>query len=687
MTAGSAWYEVERTKFLIEEVDTVVNQLASAAGKQGLHIEPEQHQEWSASVGLLKEHLDEKARMIALLKDTLSCPELSTYEHIILEYDFRRRGLRVDCILLGKGIIVVLEFKRSQFTAADRSQVSDYCINFVEFHAETQRVCASEECIVVPLLALTEGVLQKKVLPPGSFHSPPWAAVLREPLLCDRDSLRTALLGALSIRRAQRSISPDRWLEARFSPSSTIIDAAISLYGEHDVSSINAHAAAVELISQCTEGIAQFILKSQKDKNSRIIFVSGAPGAGKTLVGLKLAFDRRFREDAVFVTGNAPLVEVLEESLRKSYRSTRSGIVTSGYAQEHAIQVIRMSTFKIVKAHAFLGKRGNETGSADGRIVVFDEAQRTYKKGRFVARERLKDDEAALILDSLTDSYGPGSVVVALIGHNQVINDGEMGIGAWFKAARTRGWRVAISDHSLSLLDLPDRTAWAQDRLRDVLPVGHLPHSMRFYRNRAIEQWADKVLMESPAEAKAIAERLGQSDDTIWLTRDLSIAKAWVRARRVGDETAGLIASAQARRLAAEGLFVELKPSIAPWILAPSGDIRSSNMLETVQNQYQIQGLEIDYSVVCWDADLRRSGNKWSSFRISGADWQKDSALEIAKNGYRVVLTRARKGMVIFVPKGDLAEEDSTRDPGFYNSIADYLVSCGAVYVIGPEGN
>jgi hypothetical protein len=681
MTAGSAWYEVERARFLSEEVDTVVGHLASAAGKQGLHIEPEQHQEWSASVGLLKEHLDEKARMIALLKETLSSPELSTYEHIILEYDFRRRGLRVDCVLLGKGIIVVIEFKRSQFTAADRSQVSDYCINFIEFHEETKRVCGNEQCIVVPILALTEGVLEKKALPPGSFHNPPWSAVLREPLLCDRDSLKNVLLGALSLRRAQTSISPDCWLQARFSPSSTIIDAAISLYGEHDVSSINAHAAPAELISRCTEGVAKFILESRRDKKSRIIFVSGAPGAGKTLVGLKLAFDRRFRADTVFVTGNAPLVEVLEESLKRSYRSKRSGIVASGYAQEQAIQVIRMSTFKIMKAHAFLGKRGSETGSADGRIVVFDEAQRTYKKGRLVARERLKDDEAALILDSLTNSYGPGAVVVALIGHNQVINDGEMGIGAWFKAATKRGWRVAISDQTLDLLDQPDRTAWTQDRLRDVLPLGHLPHSMRFYRNHAIEQWADKVLTESPAEAKAIAEQLGKSGDSIWLTRDLAIAKGWVRARRVGDETAGLVASAQARRLAAEGLFVELKPNIAPWILAPAGDIRSSNMLETVQNQYQIQGLEIDYSVVCWDADLRRSGNRWASFQISGADWQNDSSLEIAKNGYRVVLTRARKGMVIFVPKGDLAKEDSTRDPDFYESIAEYLLSCGAVYI------
>jgi len=678
----NAWYENARVTFLDDPLDAVVGRLSTAAGKESLHIDLQQQEEWKASVGLLQQHLDEKAEMVRLLKETLTSSDLGDFDHVILEYDFRRRGLRMDCVLLGKGIIAVLEFKRTALMAADRDQVSDYAINLVEFHEETRRVCDSEQCVVVPMLALTSGAA-KRSSNGREFHRSPWNSVVREPLKCDRHSLHEALRAALTLRRGRQAIDPMRWLQSAFSPSSTIIDAAISLYGQHDVSSIKAHAAPIDLINRCTEEVASSIQSTLSKKQNRVIFVSGAPGAGKTLVGLKLAFDPRFQREAVFVTGNAPLVDVLSESLKRSYRSKKSKLVISGYAREQAMPVIRMSTFKIVKAHAFLGERGKSTGSADGRIVIFDEAQRTYEEGRPVLRKKLERDEALLILNSLERSYGPGAVVVALVGHNQAINRGELGITAWFKAAKECGWQISIADETLEHSEI-DSSKWPILESREKLRTGHLPHSLRFYRNRDIEKWTHHVLSDQPAEASAIARRL-QNSDTIWLTRNLDGAKAWVRENRVGDETAGIIASGQARRLAAEGLFVDLKPGIAHWILAPSGDIRSSNMLETVQNQYQIQGLEVDYALVCWDGDLRRVGNSWKGFRINGASWQKDGAIEIAKNGYRVLLTRARKGMILFVPKGDATGEDPTRPPELYDRIADYLVSCGARALSGQQ--
>jgi len=673
-----AWYDKPRVEFLRDDVDGVVGKLTLAAVQDNLHIEPAQKVEWDASVGLLQQHLDDQAEMVQLLKDTLTSRELSDYQHVILEYDFRRRGLRLDCVLLGKGIIAIIEFKRTALSAADRDQVTDYVINLVEFHEETRRACDSEGCVIVPVLALTAGAA-KTSTNSHDFHRSPWNSVVREPLNCDRKTLHTVLVEALSLRRSRQSVDPARWLQSRFSPSSTIIDAAISLYGQHDVSSINAHAAPIDLINRCTEEVASNILSAQSRKQNRIIFVSGAPGAGKTLVGLKLAFDPRFQKDSVFVTGNAPLVDVLSESLKKSYRPKKSQLAISGYVHEQARQVIKMSTFKIVKAHAYLGERGKSTGSADGRVVIFDEAQRTYKKGRVVARKKLEEDEAFLILKSI-EGFGPGAVIVALVGHNQAINTGELGIVAWFKAARARDWRVSIGETTINQWQGQPEDAelksWVLDT-QDRLTSGHLPHSLRFYRNRDIEQWAHHVLSDEPVEASVIAGSL-QAMDTIWLARDLDVAKAWVRNNRIGDETAGMIASGQARRLAAEGLFVDLKPGIAPWILAPSGDIRSSNMLETVQNQYQIQGLEIDYALVCWDGDLRRAGDAWKSFKIKGPKWQKDEALDIAKNSYRVLLTRARKGMILFVPRGDSTGEDSTRPAIMYDHIADYLAACGA---------
>lgn len=683
MSAGLAWYSQPRTTFLADQVPAVVGQLASAAAEQGLHVEQEQHHEWLSSIGLLQEQLVERARELEILKEALSAPDLCDYQHVVLEYDFRRRGLRMDCILLGKGVIAVVEFKRSRFTAADCEQVTSYCLNLVEFHAETRRACDEENCIVAPVLALTTSTDVGPTAVTGAFHRDPWGSVLRDVLKCGSSRLHHALRSVLAARKAAHPVHCDRWLASKFSPSSTILDAAISLYGNHDVSAISTHAAPVALIDRCTAEVGELIERTRREQVNRIVFVSGAPGAGKTLVGLKLAFDPRFREDAVFVTGNAPLVEVLSEALRGAYRARvkqqSAGVsVLSGYSHEAAHQVIQMSTFKLVKAHAFLARRGSATGSADGRVVIFDEAQRTYEEGRTVARQSLPADEAQLILESLERSYGSGITVVALIGHNQAINRGEMGIRAWFKAAAARGWRYAISRETLQLSEFAESGAGAGDSAREVLKNGHLPHSLRYYRNGDIERWAEHVLADDPSSAATVAAKLDLSGDTLWLVRDLALARTWVRARRVGEEKGGLIASGQARRLAAEGLFVDHKPNIAKWMLAPTGDIRSSNMLETVQNQYQVQGLEIDYSVVCWDLDLRRENGRWRSYKVSGAGWQGDKALTIAKNGYRVLLTRARKGMVLFVPRGDTEGDDPTRDPNHYDAIADYLLGCGA---------
>ncbi len=219
---------------------------------------------------------------------------------------------------------------------------------------------------------------------------------------------------------------------------------------------------------------------------------------------------------------------------------------------------------------------------------------------------------------------------------------------------------------------------WSSHVLRKRLRMGHLSHSMRFYRNKGVEEWAHAVLEDDHSEAERLASGLDKEKHTIWMTRDLEAAKRWAREKRVGEERVGLIASGQARRLAAEGLFVGLKPPIAHWMLAPTGDIRSSNMLEVVQNQYQVQGLELDYTVVCWDADLRRAEGTWSAFKISGTGWQRDRAVHVAKNSYRVLLTRARKGMIIFVPRGDVSGEDVTRTPKYYEDVAEYLKNCGA---------
>ncbi|MBW7894082.1 MAG: DUF2075 domain-containing protein [Opitutaceae bacterium] len=650
--------------------------MSDRAARDGWHIEPEQHQEWKASVSALQEQL---SRKVQVLQSVLSEPCLEAFESIVLEYDLRRRGLRLDCILLGKGVVAVLEFKRGDILKAHIDQIENYCVNLVEFHAETRRLCEQSHVILVPIVVQTESGKRPKQPGQRGFMPRPWHHISRPAFVSSKSELAEALVESLGARRGTVSIEAAAWLNAPFAPSSTILDAALSLYGQHDVAAIHAHAAPTELIERCAQGVLSWIRQSTNDKINRVIFISGAPGSGKTLLGLKVVFDREHQKDTVFVTGNSPLVEVLQKALQKSYKrgQSRSGNL-AGYPKESAKHVISNATFKIVKAHSFLGARGSGTGSMDGRIVVFDEAQRTYEKGRMVLRSKLDDHEAALILKSLETSYGKGCVVVALIGHNQFINSGEVGAGAWIHAASQRGWRCVVSDATLELVSDSERLALEQPNLREQIECGHLPHALRYYRNLGMEKWAAAVLDGNSVAAANEAKSM-EPCDTIWLTRRLSDAKDWARKHRVGEERAGLIGSGRGVRLAAEGLFVSFKPSIADWMLCPDGDVRSSNTLETIQNQFQVQGLELDYTIVCWDLDLRREANAWTSYAFSGDRWLKRPRdLAIAMNGYRVLLTRARRGMIIFVPQGDLSGLDPTRESDRYNSIADYLLACGA---------
>lgn len=316
MNAGVAWYVKDRESFVRDPIEVVVGQLASGAASEGLHIEPEQHEEWRSSEGVLQHELLNQTHEIDLLKKALASSDLFAFRHVLLEFDFRRRGLRMDCVLLGDGVIAVIEFKRTKLGAADREQVTNYAVNLVEFYEETRRLVKEELCIVAPLLALTTTNKAKQPDFINGFFRDPWESVLSRPLQCDGNTLNSALRFVLDQRRGSVSIDCKRWLSARFAPSSSILDAAISLYGQHDVSAIAAHAAPVEMIDLCTSDVADLAIQSQLDGINRIIFVSGAPGAGKTLVGLKLAFDKRLRNDAVFVTGNSPLLEVLSVALK-----------------------------------------------------------------------------------------------------------------------------------------------------------------------------------------------------------------------------------------------------------------------------------------------------------------------------------------------------------------------------------
>ncbi|MEY3896656.1 MAG: hypothetical protein RLZZ214_2176 [Verrucomicrobiota bacterium] len=674
-----AWYHATREEFLAAPKDAIANQLAGRAADENLEIESAQNEEWRRSVDLLQKTLDKR---LPILREALLAPGCESIRHVILEYDFHRRGLRMDCLLLGDGVLFVIEFKRSKIQRPDRDQVVTYAVNLLEFHAVTQQLALpADGLIVVPIISLTEGKVAAQAIWPGlGGHS--WPAMARKPLECDAKGLHEAIRLGIENRRSTVSIALNDWLNSPFRPSSSILDATISLYGNHDVVAIHEHAAPLAEIEASISEIRSCIDDAIKGEKYHVIFLSGAPGAGKTLVGLDLVMRGTSSKESVFVTGNAPLVEVLNKALHTSFKAqsrTASSWIPTGYHRNDARFVVSAASFKIVKAHHFLGKRGEAHRQEDGRILVFDEAQRTYEKGKMVLGEKLSDHEADLILTVQRNAFpSGGAVVVALIGHNQAINRGEKGIIAWLDAVERKGWTFSIADETLDLAEFEGRVKWAAHPLRRLLKNGHLHQSMRYYRNAKIEEWVGAVLADQVTIAQGLAAEMDSNGNQVLITRSLDAARNWSKSHTVGSQRSGLIASGQARRLAAEGLFVDYKPDIATWMLAPSSDVRSSNALETVQNQYQIQGLELDYSIVCWDADLRRENDKWAAYKLSGSDWNKDSLQEVAKNGYRVILTRARKGMVIFVPTGDLSAQDSTRAVEFYDGIWKFLITCGA---------
>jgi hypothetical protein len=673
-----SWYRGTRLEFLGSPTEEIVGKLHGSANRENWSIETEQSKEWAASIGLLRDSLSEsRVEQLDFFRQALLDPSTEDIRDVVLEYDFRRRGLRIDGLLFAPGIIFVVEFKRGKLGSGERDQVMNYCVNLVEFHEMTQQ----SKVKLVPLL-----VSRKVEYSPNyediGWHQD-WPQILDHVIQCGGDSLGE-VIGELLDRLGLDStviVDAGEWDNSPFHPSSTIIDAALSLYGDHTVSAIEKHAVPAKAIDDCVDEAVKRIRQARTEGENHLIMISGAPGAGKTLVGLNLAFHSEFREDALFVTGNAPLVDVLRGSLERSYRGlSYRGRALAGYSKEGVDFVKKNTTFKIAKAHQFLSRNKSQKiqASTDGSILIFDEAQRTYKKGKRVIDHYLKKHEAYLIIEQMKERRG-SAVIVLLIGQNQHINAGERGAVAWFEAAEEYGWPFSVCDETLMLPELEGGRDWGSHNLRRTIEHGHLSHSMRFYRNEGIERWAHFVMENDPEGANAEAKRMEANDTKVLLTRDMKEAKKWARSHRIGEERAGLISSAKGGRLAAEGIFVNAETDIVNWMLAPSDDVRSSNMLEGVQNQFRIQGLEIDYSIVCWDADLRRENDDWACYNVVGGGWQKrPSEFEVRKNSYRVLLTRSRKGMVVFVPQGDLEGIDKTRDPTYYDSIYNYLKSCGA---------
>ena len=592
---------------------------------------------------------------------------------LAFEFAIPRMGKRADAIIILDGLIFVIEFKvRAEvFTSAAIEQVTDYALDLKNFHA------GSHDRVIIPVVIATDAA-------PKPIQLSLWPDDVAEPILCNGADLGQFLLTTVHRFARQPPLSAQQWMASGYKPTPTIIEAAQALYRSHRVDEITRSDAGAKNLGITTARITEIVETAKAEGEKVICFVTGVPGAGKTLAGLNLATSRAQNnrdENAVFLSGNGPLVDVLQEALARDEHRRVGQIRPISLADARR----KVKAF-IQPIHLYRDEYLRSPGPPEEHVVVFDEAQRAWTQDKISKFMRERRGEANFgksepeFLIEILDRHPDWCVIVCLIGGGQEINEGEAGLTEWFIALAKRfpHWKIVSSDQ------LSDPAYhWGRDlnRLMNGLQHRsdtdlHLSVSVRSFRAEKVSQFVNELIGNEPAAAQTF--RSLEKSYSVVLTRDLDQARYWLRQHARGSERFGLVASSGALRLKPEGLHVKADIDAPRWFLNPRSDVRSSFYLEDPATEFAIQGLELDWIGVCWDADFRRAADHWSFHDFLGASWRnvRDPRRQIyLANAYRVLLTRARQGMVIYVPKGDAA--DHTRPPHFYDGIASYLKACG----------
>lgn len=604
---------------------------------------------------------------------------------ILLEYPLYRLRKRIDAVLLSNSSIFVIETKvgASSFQSADARQVEEYALDLRDFHA------GSKGHPLVPILWCTDASPQQV----EAIASLDWVSQVCRVGASDlRNVLKAfATLGAAS------TIEAENWDNAPYRPVPTIIQAATTIFAGHDVRAI-ARADASNL-AICAQRIVEIIADAKRTSRKAAIFLTGVPGAGKTLAGLQVVHDAvshgtEKRGDIVYLSGNSPLVFVLREALARDM--VERGRANNGHSTVGEAR--RLVRTRIQHISDFLKQylTGTQPAQPYEHAIVFDEAQRAWDAAQGAKKFDRPMSEPSLILE-IMGRHKDWCACVCLVGGGQEINTGEEGIKGWGDALRSldagehERWTVygppdvfegGASTGGLSIGELPVTIcSLRESELRLSVPL-------RSYRCPAVCEWVSAVLDGDLGAAKGISTSF--ADYPVVLTRSLDVAKVWLRDKSRGERRCGLLASSGARRLRADGLGVLLGAgdgdAIAHWYLNNREDIRSSYCLEVPANEYACQGLEIDHSAICWGGDLlfEPEQSAWKCRELSGPRWNEvhtDAGKRHIVNTYRVLMTRAREGFVIWVPKG--SSEDRTREPYELDSTAAFLIAAGAVSLDG----
>lgn len=607
---------------------------------------------------------------VEILKKQLS---VLSEGRLIFEYTIPRKGKRVDNVVLYKNIVFLLEFKcgDSEYHSHAYDQVYDYALDLRNFQKE------SHDKLLVPIMISTKAQhIENKIV----IHDR-----IIEPLKCNADNIGETIL-SVAEKYSEAPFDYIQWENSEYLPTPTIIEAAQAMYGGHNVKEITRSDAGAENLSVTTDEINKIIEHSKANSRKSICFVTGVPGAGKTLVGLNIAIQRSNAhegEHAVFLSGNFPLVTVLQEALARDSVQRAKDLGQRANKKD----ALRETSSFIQIIHRYRDSFVGNNNVPPERVAIFDEAQRAWthdmiksfmstKKG--IANFDYSEPE---FLISTMDRHKDWAVIVCLVGGGQEINTGEAGLPEWFDSLRKSfpDWDVYVTPQ---LNDDEYRRERSWDSMIANLNVVeieklHLATSVRSFRTSDLAAFVKAVLDVDIVEAKRLCQQIKDKYPVV-ITRDVNKAKAWVKDKSRGTTRYGLLASSGGLRLKPEGVFVKNEISVANWFLNGKDDVRSSYALEDVVTEFDIQGLEIDYAVVAWDANFRFDGTQWTYHTFSGDKWKNCSNEEkclYLKNSYRVLLTRARQGMAIFVPKG--STDDATRNPEIYDGIYNYLKDIG----------
>lgn len=595
--------------------------------------------------------------------------------HLYFELVVPRVGKRIDAVVVIGHTVFVVEFKvgARAFSSADVEQVWDYALDLKNFHETSHSVR------LAPVLVIT-GITGYLELGAADDTD----KVLR-PALVSADRLGEFFESEIA-RGGGEPILAEQWQQGRYKPTPTIIEAATALYGRHSVQDISRRDAGAKNLAR-TSAYISTVIQSAKAKGVKVIcFVTGVPGAGKTLVGLDVAtrhMDAASDMHSVYLSGNGPLVEILREAL---VRDDVARAKAKGHKKTKAAARQAVKSF-IQPIHHFRDECLVDLKPPVDHVAIFDESQRAWsleKTADFMQRKKgrpgFQMSEPAFLISCL-DRHRDWAVVVCLVGGGQEIHTGEAGISEWLSVVHTAypEWHVHVSPvltdseygatKALEQLAARATTTFNEDL--------HLSVSMRSFRAENVSSFVKKVLDLETEDAAALYQEF-RSRYPIVLTRCVDDARAWLRGRARGSQRYGIVVSSQAMRLKPHAIDVKSPVEPVNWFLNDRNDVRSSYYLEDVATEFHVQGLELDWACVVWDADFRFSRGGWEHHSFVGSKWNRvlqDSRRTYLKNAYRVLLTRARQGMVIVVPEGQT--DDPTRASYFYDGTFEYLRSVG----------